>query len=259
MTDKKYIDYIIGKGEVGEALGEVLTPSSHFVQFVDPAKGIGIDDLVLMSDEKVRVLHICFRLGDRQDFSKEINGYAMAIPHDCLIIHSTVMPGELNGVNGFDYVYSPVRGQHDRLAWDLKRYAKYVASESFDMKVHACNRLAASGMVVQCIKDVDTLIWAKHLANTLYYHWILAYRQYVHIWCKELKLDEEALWGFTKELHDYTGIQYPTYFDPKGIGGHCVLQNSELLSKCPIIPESLEDMLDRLIRLNDKVKGGSMA
>ena len=71
-------------------------------------------------------------------------------------------------------------------------------------------RFQDAGLKVQSFgQEVTTLEWAKHLSNTLYYHWMIAYRQLVHQWCNELNLKEDLLWSFTKELYAKTGIQYP--------------------------------------------------
>ena len=159
----------------------------------------------------------------------------------------------MDGILGFDYVYSPIRGQHNNLAVDIKRYTKYLASENSDMLELAANRFLAAGIAIQkCNNNVLTLEWTKHLANTLYYHWMIGYRQLVHQWCKDLNLDEEILWSFSKELYEHTGIQYPSYYDPKGVQGHCVLQNSQMLKQLREKPDSMDAVLRLLLLVNDR-------
>jgi len=250
----QYADYIIGKGQVGSAIGAVLKDSSRFIQFVDPDKGLKVEDLVHPSDDMVRVVHICFPFTNWTFFNDSVRGYATAIPHDALIIHSTVMPGTCNELSDLKPIYSPVRGQHDNLEQDLRSYVKYMACEDFDRLVYACNRFAEANIIVRSMgNDVKTLEWTKHISNTLYYHWMIGYRQMVHQWCEELWLDEEALWSFTQELHAKTGIQYPSYFDPKGVGGHCVLQNTQMLTRMSNKPDSMCAILDLLMFVNDQV------
>jgi hypothetical protein len=249
----RWADYVIGYGDVGKALYDVIASSSSFIQIVDRDKGYDIRSLKEPPKDCTVVLHICFPW--RDGFYDMIEAYVQGLEPDLIIIHSTVMPGKAPEYQ--HAVYSPIRGQHDNLTEDIKAYSKYIACLDVKSMELARMRLDNAGLKVKNLGDnVHTLEWAKHLSNTLYYHWILAYRQMAHQWCQELELDEELLWGFTKELHARTGIQYPSTFDPKGIGGHCVVQNSELLLTAPHLPDSMESALYFLLEINERIRQG---
>lgn len=248
-----WADYVIGYGEVGKAIYDVIASSSNCIQIVDRDKGYDTKHLKSPPMDCTKVLHICFPW--RDGFYDMIEAYAQGLNPDLIIIHSTVMPEK--APKYLYAVYSPIRGQHDNLKEDIISYTKYIAGFNPGKVELARLRFESAGLKIMNLGDkVNTLEWAKHLSNTLYYHWILAYRQLVHQWCGELELDEELLWGFTKELHEKTGIQYPSTFDPKGIGGHCVIQNSELLVSAPYIPDMMQCVIAMLLDINEEVKRG---
>lgn len=254
----KWIDLIIGHGEIGTALGHILKESTSQQLFQDPAKAerilktdyAGLD----RSDSKV-VMHVCIPYTTK--FVTTVVRYIQQFRPDATIVHSTVLPGTTKRLHASFTIkepiyYSPVRGQHVDLVRDLNRYTKYFAQGA----EIAQQRFIDAGIKTAVVADDLTLEWAKHLSNTLYYHWIIGYRQHVHRWAQELNINENDMWGFTKELHEYTGIQYPTYLDPKGIGGHCVLQNSKLLLHNGGMPRSMKKVLRALIALNDEIAEG---
>jgi UDP-N-acetyl-D-mannosaminuronate dehydrogenase len=256
----KWVDLIIGHGEIGTALGQVLKESSYQEFFQDIVKNEFIpqlngttSSLFINRDDVTVIMHICIPYSKK--FEYVVGQYIKQFKPDATIIHSTVLPGTTDSIySQFAEMqaiyYSPVRGQHNSLAEDLKRYTKYFGQQSTVVQ----QRFKDANIRTAVMSDDLTLEWAKHLSNTLYYHWLIGYRQYVHQWSKELNLKETELWDFTNELHEYTGIQYPTYFDPKGIGGHCVLQNSKLLLRSLGVPRSMKKILRALIALNEDIK-----
>lgn len=251
MKDR-WSDYIIGKGQVGQAIGAILENSSELLQYIDPKYGLEPDTALPPIKDTFVVMHICYPWSE--SFIGDMRRYICRFNPDVVIIHSTVKPDESCNP---DVVYSPIRGQHDKLVFDLKRYTKYMASPRGELLVLAKLRFESAGIKVRTLNsDIRTLEWAKHLSNTLYYHWMIGYRQLVHQWCKELSLDEDALWSFTKELYEFTGIQYPSYYDPKGVGGHCVLQNTKMLITMREKPDSMSAVLDLLLFVNNEVMEG---
>jgi len=108
---------IIGAGEIGKALYEVLKPYYN-VRIVD----IG-DEAVGPFD----IIHICFPYSDK--FEREVIAYRKKYLPKFAVVHSTVPPGTCRRVGA---THSPVIGQHPYLVESLKTFTKFVGGLDSD-------------------------------------------------------------------------------------------------------------------------------
>ena len=117
-------DLIIGAGEIGTALFEVLK-HYYLVKLVDKNSP--------KIREKVRVMHICFPCQDQKEFVGWVKKYQEKYEPEFTVIHSTVPVGT-TGKCGEKVFHSPVRGVHPRLQEALLTFAKYLAPPNEKLK-----------------------------------------------------------------------------------------------------------------------------
>lgn len=213
---------IIGKGEIGSALYEVV-------------KGIydtTIRDVDSLEVQGVEVLHICFP--DSPNFVDYVNDYKKQYKPILTIIHSSIGVGKTQEL-GTGVVYSPMRGRHPKLVREIKSFVKFVGGFSSKDVELAKTYLEVVGFEVMVTDNPSTLELVKLLSN-------------IHMglecaWAQEVKRILEYFEGDHKTYlaweSTYNG-GYKTVGDehlirpimnPKPIGGHCILECTDILSK----------------------------
>jgi len=214
------MDLIIGLGQIGQPLHDLLALKRD-------VRGIDLPRVPLI-DGPVDVMHVCFPYDE--DFELTVVEYSAEFDPGLIIIHSTVLPGTTRNLHetlGWGVAYSPIRGRHQHMARDLVYYTKFVSA--VDQKTHAraLNYLHDTGLFkVGFLWPVEALELAKL--------WETSYSGLLIAWAQELKRYADGLLGvepaevlrFTAEV-DYL----PNYaFHPGHIGGHCIMQNLDLLA-----------------------------
>jgi hypothetical protein len=236
------MDLIIGLGDVGSALRGLLEESHRPVSGTDKdeRKSFGASS----RRGSVDVMHICIPY--MGDFDNQVLNYVRTYFPRAIVIHGTVKPGttqritealSANSAKTHTIVfYSPIRGVHQRMLSDLKRYTKFYASyDTDDSEFLQCFRHDCN-LKVKRITSPIALELAKPLVDTTYYGWMIVFWQLVDKACSKLHLDIKEVSEFTDEIQEYLGNRPKMYVDRNGIGGHCVLPNLELIES--ILPEA---------------------
>ena len=221
------MELIIGVGEIGCGLKQLF--EKHSIEVA----GIDLDTKRCFGvPENITQLHICIPYST--SFLSTIKDlYNEWTPHSW-VMHSTVKPGTTKLIHDrfpiSNLIYSPVRGVHARMLLDLERYTKFYSgysgadpSQFLQCFTEKCN------IRVQSFSTPLALEIAKIVLDTSYYGWIIAYGQLVDKICAAHNVNYDELWTFTEEIHQVLGNRPKTYVDLKGIGGHCVLQNLDLI------------------------------
>ncbi len=203
-------DLIVGMGEIGSALKQLLE-----------MRGFPCDSYDIKNPTQLTppydFIHICIPFND--EFEDIVSIYKES---GKVIIHSTVKPGTSAELG---VIYSPVRGVHASMLEDLMYYTKYYSgayNEDFEKRFIKTKNVPYSGQLE------DT----KILVDTTYYGWLIAYRKYV-----DNKYN--VYWDFAEEIHEKLGNRPIMYNDNKPIGGHCVVQNLDLLDE-PLFKELIK-------------------
>ena len=220
-------DLIVGVGEIGGGLRELFTECGRDVC------GVDLDpDRCFGRPEQIELMHICIPF--TATFADDVRRYVQKWHPRCVVVHSTVQPGttevlHTDRLTG-PVVYSPIRGVHTRMAFDLKRYVKFYASyPPTDERLFRECFQDDCGLVLDRFSTPFALETAKILIDSSYYGWLIVYGQLVDKLCMEYGLAYDELWRFADQIHDFLGNRPKTYVNPKGIGGHCVLQNLDLI------------------------------
>lgn len=217
------VTLIIGEGEVGKALLEVL--SERYKCYT-----VDIKDKEEEKIDRVDIMHICFPYS--LQFIGEVERYQEKFKPRITVIHSTVPPGVSRLLKA---CHSPIRGMHPNLAKSLKTFVKFVGGENAD---EVADYFRRAGIKVQICRDSKTTEIAK-LLDTLYYGTCIEFAKDAEKVCKRYRVPfSEAYILFNLSYNEgYQKLGYPEYIRPtlqpiqRKIGGHCVGPNLDLL-KC---------------------------
>ena len=216
---QRALPLVVGLGEVGSALAQVLKRSGRVLEHDIERREF---------DEPIGVMHLCFPFTQQVDFEALAVSYIGRFKPELTIINSTVVPGTSRAIAARASVpiaYSPVRGKHIRMAQDLLKYRKFVAGTDDNTANLAAEHFRAAGMNTQCISKLETLELAK-LGETTYFGVLIAFAQELNRYAARVDGDYAEVLDFFEEVEFLPGTKYYPGF----IGGHCVIPNIQLLS-----------------------------
>jgi UDP-N-acetyl-D-mannosaminuronate dehydrogenase len=195
---------ILGHGEVGQAIEEAYFKHSACVPLIrDLNRNDGLHDL--------NVLNIC--LPYTENFIKYSLSQIEESSPELTIIHSTIKPGTtalLKEVSERCIVHSPIRGAHPNLYEGLMTFDKFIGAETTEDAQRAA--LHFDRLLISWHGEMKEMC-DKHGVNF-----------------------EEAVTDFNnsyntgyQKLNQFNVVR-PTLYPPGSkIGGHCILQNLEIL------------------------------
>lgn len=239
---------IIGTGEVGKSLAEVLKSRYEvWTRDIEPEDEIG----------KVDVLHICFPYWE--GFVKAVRDYISFYQPGMVNIASTVPPGTTRKCgDGWPMApmicHSTTRGLHPHLAKSMRTFMKHIGSEVDGDSFKAYFEQAGLQCQVHAQPEITEL---AHIINNTTYGVNLMFADEVSRLCRHYGVDYyQAVMEYAhsnnegyRKLGHHTKVR-PILTPPGGrIGGHCVVQNAQL------IPEEVRGpLLNRLAHYNEPEK-----
>ena len=228
---------VIGLGEVGRPLFELLNESGDFIVHgydLDEAKMSQVGQHKEDLPEKVDTMHVCIPCANQRKFVNNVANCAKQFKPKLVIINSTVMPGTTEEVSKRCeclVAHSPVRGVHESLEhmkWELKRWTKYVGGANAKAGEAARQHFEKLGLKTKTLRSCAESELAK-LFETTYRAWMIAYFQEMHRISRHFKTDFDDTVDFLEDTHRVR-LDRPIMF-PGVIGGHCLIPNTELLLK----------------------------
>lgn len=208
---------VVGCGEVGKALMEVLCCDGH-----DPAAGFSADP------GQVDMLHICI------PYSESFDDAVRAAQHRFsplfTIIHSTVPIGTSDRLVAH---HSPIRGRHPHLARSIRTFQKYVGGPD---AVSIANELCTWGIpAIACRSARDAE--AGKLIDLMQLGQAVLLEKAIHEFCEKNQLDYGLVYRQFNQSYNrgYAEMDAPHFQRPLlehvdgPIGGHCVVQNMKWL------------------------------
>lgn len=219
------IDVVHGMGELGTTICNLMICKGISIvgNDIDKSRCIGV------VNDAISVNHICFPYSD--SFINDVLDVQNKYPAPVTIIHSTVKPGTTNAIQnrcGTRVVCSPTRGVHSRFMTDILRYTKfysYYGNPSYSVRDAFGDRFNS----FKFVSDPLTLETAKLLVDTTYYGLLISYRKIIDEISDKYKVDREDVWQFADEIQEFVGNRPKLYNDDNPIGGHCVIENLDLL------------------------------
>jgi UDP-N-acetyl-D-mannosaminuronate dehydrogenase len=234
LTKEKVL--VVGLGEVGRALFELLKDSDEFVVYgfdVDQEKIRVLRQTALPS--KVDVMHVCIPCFNQEKFVNAVARNVKQFGPKLVIINSTVTPGTAIAVYnrcGCLVAHSPIRGVHENLEhmkWEVKRWTKYVGGVNAESAEATRKHFEKLGLKIKVLKSCTETELAK-LFETTYRAWMIACFQEMYRISRSLKADFDGVVDFLEDTHRVR-LDRPIMF-PGVIGGHCLIPNTEMLLKC---------------------------
>ncbi|OHA69126.1 MAG: hypothetical protein A3J68_02020 [Candidatus Wildermuthbacteria bacterium RIFCSPHIGHO2_02_FULL_48_16] len=212
---------ILGYGEVGQAIAKFFAkPKVKDLKRKDDFTGID-------------VLHVCIPWS--KSFVDIVKGEIRAFKPKLVIVHSTVIPGTTKKI-GKLAVHSPVRGVHPNLHKGIRTFVKYIGADDKKVGLLAQKHLESVGMNAKILNPSSTTELGKIL-DTTYYGVCIAFHKEMMRLCDAFGVDFDSVMtdfnssyntGYTKLGMSH--VVRPVLKPEKGpIGGHCVVQNAELL------------------------------
>lgn len=228
---------ILGYGEIGQAIHKVYLNSTtqNFQVFV---KDLNKDDGLLDLD----VLNVSIPYNDSFDFVKAVKEVIESSCAKLTIIHSTVAVGTIRRLKEIlsdkKIVHSPCRGIHPNLYEGIRTFPKFIGSTNTEDTSEASKHLTSVGIkVIEC-ENSETTELAK-LLDTSYYGVCIAYHGEALKACGKFGANfEQVMTTYNQTYNEgYTQLGKANVVRPvlsapvDGIGGHCVVENAELLLK----------------------------
>lgn len=214
---------IIGKGQVGKSLHEVIW-AYHETHIKDK------EELEL---DGVEVLHLCFPYSE--NFIQIANEYIDKYKPLVTINHSSVSIGTTEQLKG-DICYSPIRGRHPNLVKGIKFFEKFVAVNNKNILDIVIKYFLDCGIVkVSSFPTIRELEFCKLMSNIRYGYEICFMQEAERIAKKfNIELNRFKIWELSyndgyKILNESNMIRPILYSGV--IGGHCIMQNLDILSK----------------------------
>ena len=235
LQKKKTKNVLAGMGEIGKSIHQLLSEGTLTVGYDIRPKLMNKTKFQRYSNLPTEMLHICIPVNSM--FKDKVLELTNKFSPSCVVIHSTIPPyttQEIQNDLRIPVIYSPTRGVHKRMLYDLKRYTKFFSIERNAPKrkwaITTFSKLMKKcGVKTKKMSSLLTLELAKILVDTSYYGWLINYAQLTNMIAIDHKINYDEMWSFADEIHKYLGNR-PKMF-PGFIGGHCVIQNLKLIDK----------------------------
>ena len=242
-------DIILGMGEVGKTLFDLLVERNF------ECIGIDVDDSKCKNYSKNSMienpefLHVCLP-GELTGFEDITSNWIDNLKDlKAVLVHSTVIPGTTKNIQKKSKVpilFSPIRGVHKRFSEDIKKYTKFISSDTELIDQSIKSDLEKRFHKIDWMSTTKTAELAKILVDTTYYGWLINYAQITKMICEKEGVDFDEMWKFSDEIHENLGNRPKMY--PGIIGGHCVIPNLNLIEY-----ENL-DMVKKINEMYEKFK-----
>lgn len=213
----KSVTLVVGLGEVGSALAELLSP--HY-------RVVSVDLESVPCTWPVGVMHICYPYHD--EFVRTTVDYINKYKPALTVINSTVLPGTTRSValaSGVPVVNSPVRGKHFRMVKDMVRYPKWFGGLEPAAVRRARSHFSAVGMQIRVASSPEAVELAK-LLETTYFGLCIAWAQEVERFGRQVDVPYKEIDRFFAEIPYFQCRYFPGF-----IGGHCVIPNVHFLKR----------------------------
>lgn len=205
---------IIGAGEIGTALQEVLDCDIHDIEPLD--------------EKHYDIIHIAFPYNN--SFIKQVKQYQERYTPVHTVIHSTVPVGTSKKLNA---VHSPVTGVHPHLAESIKTFTKFVGGDNAEEVAEELRMYNIPAKPVEKSEETE----AGKLYNLLTYGINILIEKEIYDYCKKRKLNYDVVYrqfveSYNKGYRDM-GMNWAQMYQLEHkagkIGGHCVTQNAPKL------------------------------
>ena len=227
---------ILGYGEIGQAIHKFYNNSANlFDVFI---KDLQRDDGLMNID----VLNVSIPYNESFDFVETLKNISISSNAKLIIVHSTVAVGTIKKLKNLlpqvSIAHSPCRGIHPNLYEGILTFPKFVGAQSVAEASTAALHLNSLGIKTIICDNSETTELAK-LLDTSYYGICIAYHGEAQKACEKFGANfDQVMTEYNRTYNEgYVSLMKPNVVRPvltspvNGIGGHCVVENAELLLK----------------------------
>lgn len=238
---------IIGYGEVGKSIHGLYDKYENFDIWHIDAKDTEPDLL----PKHIDIMHVCF--GYNEKFSRNAIEYIERFDPELVIVHSTVAPLTTQIIydnTKAEIVHSPIMGVHPNLTESIQRFRKIIGPCTKSAGEKAVKHFNEIGINCRVYNKSDESEVAKMLSTT-YYGMCISFMQEVHKLCEEKGLDFDQVYTETNDIYNngYGEMNKLNVRRPilkwmgEGISGHCVVENSIILEREKMLPNTAKSIL----------------
>jgi UDP-N-acetyl-D-mannosaminuronate dehydrogenase len=217
-------------GEVGETLFNLLVERNFECIGIDVSSSKCKNYSKNSTIKNPKYLHVCLP-GELKEFVSITSNWISKIEGlKVVLVHSTVKPGTTENIQKKSKVpvlFSPVRGVHKRFLEDIKKYTKFISSDTKLKDQTIRSDLEERFHKIDWMSTTRTAELAKILVDTTYYGWLINYAQITKMICEKEGVDFDEMWKFADEIHENLSNRPKMY--PGIIEGHCVIPNLNLM------------------------------
>ena len=229
---------ILGYGEIGQTIHKLYDNNINSKFFQVFIKDLNKDDGFVDLD----ILNVSIPFNDSFDFVTTIKDIILSSKAKLTIIHSTVAVGTVRKLKELipqaGIVHSPCRGVHPNLYEGVMTFHKFIGSSSIKDAALAQEHLNSLNLKTIVCDNSETTELAK-LLDTSYYGICIAYHGEAKKACEKFGANfDQAMTAYNQTYNEgYTtlgklNVVRPVLTAPtECIGGHCVVENAELLLK----------------------------
>lgn len=181
----------------------------------------------------VDFLHICYPYTER--FIEQTRSYIDIYKPEITVIHSTVPVGTTAKV-GEDVIHSPIRGKHPNISKGIWTFHKFIGGRNRAKVIKIAHYFKKAKMKTWIFDKPETTELAKILC-TSYYGWNIVFCKEAKKICDQYGLSFSEVYGVSNDTYNlgWARLGETKYIRPNldpvpgKIGGHCIVQNCDLL------------------------------
>jgi UDP-N-acetyl-D-mannosaminuronate dehydrogenase len=223
--------FVLGLGEIGKPLCNILTKTLRFYVYgfdLDREKCLGIPDERDING-KVFALHVCIPFKDQESYIQVVKKYYQLLQPELVIIHSTVIPTTTNEVykalgKKTLVANSPIFGVHATMEQDMNAYPHLIGGTTEKAIVKTAQYFKDIGFCYEIMPSPVESELMK-IMETTYAGWMITFFNEFHRIADSYQAD------FPSVVQALTIAPNKPIWYPDVIGGHCIMQNINLLMK----------------------------
>jgi len=223
---------ILGVGEIGQAIKQVYENARG--EYIIYEK----DLLYSEFQPGMEYIHVCIPYKDYNQFRSAVRDVAIKYHPEVIVVHSTVVPGTTEKLfEEFGNVaHSPVRGVHPDIYEGLMTFPKFIGAEDDQLGKEIEQHFYELGMESIFVRGSKNTEAAKIWSTTQYGVNIIIEKE-IHRYCEENGLNFDVVYGLWNQSYNegYRRLgrlryqRYVLHHKPGALGGHCIVQNAELM------------------------------
>jgi hypothetical protein len=214
---------VIGMGEVGKALYEVLSSYEYYLVGWQEK-----DSRSVPFFGRAKAMHVTIPYSD--NFEEVVKHYIGLYEPSLVIIHSSVPLGTCDSNY---WIHSPIRGVHPNIASGIRTFVKYFGGIRSEEAADIFSAIGIKTVAIPHARDCE----AAKLWDTTQYGFMIVLNKIIRDWCEQNGVDFELAYkefnrsynsGYAELGRREVARPFLKYM-PGPIGGHCVIPNLPLL------------------------------